>query len=132
LSVLALSGGLSISAMGWADEYVVKTNLKKVYLYDAEYNEVSSLSARKFKALMTDHTTAKGSLKGIKIVKRDSDEAMISVELPGYEQAVWLEMMGLELSDKKKIPCPKGRQGQQEKSNPGVTIGFGDSCEAAK
>jgi hypothetical protein len=131
LSVLALAGGLSVSVLSWSEEYVIKTNLKKIYLYDAEYNEVDSLSARKFKALMTEHTTVKGTVKGIEIVKRDADEAMIGVKLPGYAEPVWLEMMGLELSNKKKIPCPKGRQGL-EKSNPGVTIGFGDSCEPVK
>jgi len=114
------------------NDYVVGVTVKKVRLYDAALKPIDVLSAKKFKKMMIEHQTPEGSVTGIQVVERAKDSAIISVKLPDYDEPVWLGIVGLELSNKKKIPCPSSKLGLQDSSNPGVTIGFGDSCEAAK
>ncbi len=114
------------------DHYVVGVTVKKVRLYDASLKPLEVMSSKQFEKMMTEHQTSEGTLKGIKVVERGKGSATLSVKLPSYDEPVWLGLVGLELSNKKRIPCPDSHVGQQESSNPGVTIGFGDSCSATK
>lgn len=123
-------GLLLIGNFAAADDFVVNVTTNKIRLYDAKYKQLDVLSAKEFKQLMTEHQTDSGKVTGIKIVERGNNSATLSVELPGHEQPVWLGLVGLELSDKERIPCPDGHVGKEQSSKPGVTIGFGDSCDA--
>ncbi|MGH1373367.1 MAG: hypothetical protein ACRBBW_15110 [Cellvibrionaceae bacterium] len=114
------------------DHYVVGVTVKKVRLYDSSLKPLEVLSAKKFEKMMTEHQTSEGVVKGIKVVERGKGSATLSVQLPNYDEPVWLGMVGLEMSNKKRIPCPDSHIGKQESSNPGVTIGFGDSCSPTK
>ncbi|MAZ89920.1 MAG: hypothetical protein CL693_19970 [Cellvibrionaceae bacterium] len=129
--VACLALGLNAVAEDSATEdYVVGVTVKKVRLYDSTLKPLEVLSAKKFEKMMTEHQTSDGMVKGFKVVERGKGSSILSVKLPDYNEPVWLGMVGLEMSNKKRIPCPDSKVGEKESSNPGVTIGFGDSCSA--
>ena len=108
---------------------VIKINTSKLYVYDAELEEIGSIKASTVKKEFADLTIGAETVEGLPVLAIDDQEGLVSVMLKKYDEPVWIEMMSVELWPGNRLDCPEITVGKSEIEQSGLTMGFGDHCK---
>lgn len=112
-----------------AERIVSKITAKKLYIYDAEGDELGALDRNKVKGVNGTVTIDGKTHEGIAVTTVDEEEGLAEVRLDGYPEPVWVETIAVELMPGYQLDCPEVTLAESEIEKTGMTIGFGDHCK---
>lgn len=105
---------------------ITDVNFSPVKLYDREYNEIDSISARSFRRLFTEHEFDGESVKGIKIITEDRSLGMyqVNIEEDGSTKEAWILITQVVSWPAREI-CPDQMEGEAVVTTITATLGVG-------
>ena len=109
---------------------VKEIHASKLYVYDDDGEEIDVLKAGDVKKEFTSVVVDGKSVEGLPIQHIDDDEGLVRVSLSRYPNPVWIETMSVEIWPGNRLDCPDATLGKSEIEKSGMTIGFGDHCNA--
>ena len=114
------------------EQIISRITAKKVYIYDAEGDEIDVLDRSKVRGVNGTVTIDGKTHEGLAVTAVDQDEGLAEVQLDGFPDPVWVETIAVELTPGYQLDCPEVTLAESEIEKTGMTIGFGDHCKQTK
>ena len=120
---------ISPSVFSEGDRYVTDILSSKLYLYNAQGEDIGSLKSGAVKKMFGPVKIGENNIDGLKIIAENDEEELVLVPLKGYPEGVWIESIAVKIEPGNQLNCPTAMRSQKDVEKLAMTVGFGEHCE---